>query len=103
MPKSFFKSETERNLWIKLNAERIRYANKIANRIDEEDLGDIDRPFTPMWVSNNQLEFDEHEREELRFSFEELITLSQENLYKLANERTRTVVNQLYRDFFDKL
>jgi hypothetical protein len=103
MPKNFFKSDTERNLWIKLNAERIRYSNKVANRIDEEDLGDIDKPFSPMWISNNQLEFDEHEREALRFSFEELLTLSQEELFRLSVERNKEKIKLLFDNFFNKL
>jgi len=93
--KNFFKSETERNLWIKLNAERIQYSNQVSSHTLNEDLGGINTQFSPMWISKNQLEFDENERNAPRFSFEELLTLSQEDLFKLANERNYSKINEI--------
>ena len=98
--KDFFKSKNERNLWIKLNAERIKYSNQVTNPTLNENLGSIDEINTPMYVSNNQLEFDENERNAPRFSFEELLLLSPHDLFKLANKRVRNNVNKLYCNFF---
>jgi hypothetical protein len=89
MFKKFFKSENERNLWIRLNAERIKYSNEVNNRIINEDIGNVDKEYSPMWISKNQLEFDENEKDALRFSFEELLTLSPQELYKLSKEKNQ--------------
>jgi hypothetical protein len=101
--KNFFKSDTERQLWIKLNAERIRYDNNITNRIVDEDLGSIDKQYSPMWISNNQLEYDEHERQALRFSFEELLTLTPQELYKLAEERNLAKIKTLFENISGRM
>ena len=95
MSKNFFKSENERKLWIKLNAERIKYLNEVNNHTINEDLGDIDKEHSPMWISKNQLQYDENEKDNLRFSFEELLTLSPQELYKLAKRK--------YQDSLEKL
>jgi hypothetical protein len=87
MSKNFFKSNSERNLWIKLNAERIMYSNHIINPALNEDIGGVDEIDTPMYISSNQLEYDENEHDVPRFSFEELLLLSPNDLLKLANER----------------
>ncbi len=62
MPKErkiFFKSEADRNLWIKLNAEVIHHFSVTRNKKIDEGLGDVNKPFSPMWVSKNQLDYDE--------------------------------------------
>lgn len=97
--KSFFKSESERNLWVKLNAEHIRYANIVLNRKKDHDLGDVDKPYSPMWVSNNQLTYDEYMRDAPRISFEEFLTLSESQLLSLAQERNRQSIKELFKGF----
>lgn len=77
----FFNTEKDRNLWIKLNAERIRYMNLVINE-KEEDLGDVNTPYTPLWISNNQLVFDENNSNELRFTLEEFLLLTDKELFK---------------------
>lgn len=94
----FFKSEEDRNLWIRLNAERIQYSHKKLNKIDE-DLGAIDKPYSHLWVSNNQLDYDEQKREVPRFSLEELSSLSMEELFKLSIIRNKTKILEMFGDF----
>jgi hypothetical protein len=81
--KTFFKSESDRNLWIRLNAELIQYRNKMLYCIYKE-LGTVHDPYTPMWFSNNQLIYDEFNRDAPRLSFEELLLLSLPELYELS-------------------
>ena len=90
MPKErkiFFKSEADRNLWIKLNAEVINYFQVTVNHKIDEGLGDINTPFSSMWVSRNQLDYDEHECDKPRFSLEELLTLSYDDLIKITRQQ----------------
>jgi hypothetical protein len=96
--KKFFKSESERNLWIKLNAERIKYANEVKNHMIGEGLGSIDIKYSPMWISRNQLDYDEHEADAPRFSFEELLTLSPPDLHRLSEQRTRTKLKEMFEN-----
>ncbi len=96
--KQFFKSEEERNLWIRLNAEHILYSNKVLNHHDEQDLGDINKPFSPMWVSNNQLTYDEYMRDAPRHSFEELLMLSEVEMFKLARKKNEQVIKELFEN-----
>lgn len=94
----FFKDEEQRNLWIRLNAEHIRYGEKVFNGKDIQDLGGIDEQFSPMWISNNQLRFDEEHRNAPRFSFEELSTLSQDELVVMTRKRNRETIKTLFED-----
>lgn len=98
--KNFFKSESDRNLWIKLNAERIQYSQKFLNRVDLP-LGEIGERFSCMQVSVNQLEYDEHERQAPRFSLEELLLLSEPELFKLADERNRERIQKMFANSKD--
>ena len=93
--KSFFKTEKDRLLWIRLNAERIQYCQKMINKIDEP-LGVIGNPDSYMQISLNQLIYDETCRDKPRFSFEELV-LSHEELFKLDQKRNSEVLNDLFR------
>jgi len=83
--KTFFRSGSERNLWIRLNAERLQYGDRVRER-KESPMGSVDKPHTYMWISNNQLEYDEHERRAPRFSLEELL-LSPAELFRLEQQR----------------
>lgn len=97
--KTFFKNDNERNLWIKLNAERIQGYNKIfeesftcksneiISEVNSDNMGDIDKPYSYVWISKNQLEFDENNKDAPRFSLEELLLLTQKELFDLVQER----------------
>jgi hypothetical protein len=91
---NFFKNENERNIWIKLNAERINYKSKITGN-EEIKMGSINEEYTCMWISRNQCEYDEHECDDLRFSFEELLLLSSEELYYLNKKREEEKVRKI--------
>jgi hypothetical protein len=82
--KSFFRSESERNVWIRLNAERLQYSDRMLNR-EESPMGGVDEPHTYMWISRNQLDYDEHQRPAPRFSLEELL-LSPAELFRLEQQ-----------------
>jgi hypothetical protein len=96
--KIFFKSESERNLWVKLNAEVIRYYFHDKER---EDLGDINTPFSYMWISNNQLTYDEHECDAPRFSFEELLTLDFSDLIKISRKQNQDFPMKTFPEYFE--
>ena len=76
----FFKKESDRSLWIKLNAERILYMSIITGG-ENTELGDINTPYTPMWISKNQLEHDEKYEDKLRFTLEEFLTMDDKELF----------------------
>jgi hypothetical protein len=95
---NFFKSDSERQLWIKLNAERIQYSQKVVNGIDE-DLGTFDNPWSHMSISKNQLKFDEATKDVPRFSLEELLTQSQQDLLRLSRSRNAATVYELFESF----
>lgn len=99
--KEFFKDEKERNLWIRLNAERIRYSHKIVNDVYKEDLGSIEEERSPLWISHNQLIYDEYMHDCPRFSFEELSAMSHEDLFALAQERNQEIINKIFDEIFD--
>lgn len=92
--KSFFKSEKDRLLWVRLNAERIQYSSKIINNIDIP-IGEIGEPNSCLQVSMNQLIYDEAYRDKPRFSFEELV-MSHNELFKLDQKRNKDVLNVLF-------
>jgi hypothetical protein len=98
MVKNFFKSEAERNLWVKLNAEVIQYVNEILNHNFDKDLGDINKRFSPMWISNNQLIYDEHECDAPRFSFEELLMLTLQELHNLTISRNKKKIMKMFEN-----
>jgi hypothetical protein len=95
---NFFKTDSERELWIKLNAEHIQYGEKVINNMDKE-LGDVDKPYSPMWVSKNQLEYDEANKDAPRFSLEELLTESPMELVRLTRERNKDTIKKLFEGF----
>lgn len=96
--KQYFKDENERNLWVKLNAEHIRYGEKVINNKIIEDLGDVDKAYTPLWISNNQLTFDEYMCDAPRISFEEFLTLSDDQLVRLTVERNRQMTKKMFEN-----
>lgn len=81
MNSKFFDSEKDRNLWIKLNAERIQYMDFVVTN-EKKDLGDINIPYSPMWISKNQLEYDEKNSNKLRFTLEEFLLMSDKELFE---------------------
>lgn len=103
--KSLFKSINDRNLWLKLNAE---------NQIEwEKNLVYFDREsnsYKPtlqalnprtmeeaLIIAENQLKCDEG-MGELRFSLEELLTLSISDLDKLYTKRIKKSLPALFRE-----
>jgi hypothetical protein len=92
--KDFFKSEKEREIWVKVNAELIQYRNKMIGV--DKPMGSINERNTCMWVSNNQLIYDEFECPSPRFSLEELITLSIPGLFRLATKREEEEMLQIF-------
>lgn len=105
MPKErkiFFKSESERDLWIKLNAEVVKYVHE-SKGIMHADLGDINKEHTPMWISKNQLDYDEHESEKLRFSFEDLLTLSMNDLAKISKKQAIEFIKKNISSFDEEI
>jgi len=101
--KIFFKNDDERNLWIKLNAEHIRYSQKILNNIDEEDLGDIDERWSHLWVSNNQLIYDEIMDDKPRFSLAELSGMNHDELLDLSIERNKKIIKEIFENNEEEL
>ncbi|MFA5366337.1 MAG: hypothetical protein WC333_00240 [Dehalococcoidia bacterium] len=83
--KNFFNSEKERDIWVKINAELVQYRNKMINL--EKPMGGVDIRHSCMWVSNNQLTYDELECDKPRFSLEEFLTLTIPQLFELAEKR----------------
>jgi hypothetical protein len=61
----------------------------------EEDLGDVNTPHTPLWISKNQLEFDENNLNKLRFTLDEFLLLSDKELFDLN-------FNEICAGFFDE-
>jgi len=92
--KIFFKNESERMLWIRLNAERIQYSQKMLNGTNES-IGKINEPFSIMQTSLNQLGYDEMKRNAPRFSFEELV-LPHAELFKLAEKRNKQKITEMF-------
>jgi hypothetical protein len=95
--KKFFKSENERKLWVQLNAELVQYTQKVTHGVNNV-LGDINVPYSPIWISNNQLTYDEHECNAPRFSLEELLLLSIPELFKIAQEKEREEVRKMFQE-----
>ena len=90
--KTFFRSESERSLWIRLNAERLQYSDRVLKR-KESPMGSVDEPHTYMWISKNQLDYDEHQRTAPRFSMEELL-LSPSELFSLELQKDKEEVRR---------
>ena len=78
--KSFFQDTDQRSLWVRLNAERIRYFQKVANNNDKEDLGSVDERNSYLSISNNQLIYDEYMEDQPRLSLEELSAMNHDDL-----------------------
>ena len=101
--KFFFRNDEERNFWLKLNAERIRHSQKVLNNIDEQDLGSIDKQYSHLWVSNNQLIYDESMEENPRFSLAELSAMNHDDLLELALERNREIIKEIFENSEEEL
>jgi hypothetical protein len=96
--KNFFKDESQRNLWIRLNAEHIHYVAKKLNKIDFKqnlEIGKLGEPFSCMQISANQLDYDEHMCDTPRFSFEELV-LPHDELLRLENKRNKETLGKMF-------
>lgn len=95
MGNKFFKTESERELWIKLNAERQIEWEKGLTYFDKET-----QTYKPtlqalnprsmeqaLIVARNQLEYDEEKCEKPRYTLEELLTLDREGLLQIDKKR----------------
>ncbi len=92
MENKFFKTESERELWINLNAERqIDYESGLTyfdretqtykptlQALSPRTMGEA------LEISRNQLEYDEKNRSKPRFSLEELLTLNIDRLNRIG-------------------
>lgn len=99
--KIFFKSESERDLWVKLNAEVIRYFHETTNNVSRKELGDVNTPHSYMWISDNQLTYDEYECDAPRFSFEELLTLEYKDLIKITRKQNMEFIEKTFPEYFE--
>ena len=99
--KKVFFSKKDRDLWVRLNAEHIRHANKVVNQIDKEDLGSIETVYSPLWISNNQLTYDEYMEDQPRLSLEELSSMNHDDLLVLSEERNKVTFEKIFEGVFD--
>ena len=75
---SLFNSEADRNLWLKLMAEFGVEFQKRVNHNENCEVGSIDKRYSVMWVANEKLKDDEVAGK-LRFTLEQLLTMSYED------------------------
>ena len=99
--KTFFDDEEKRNLWVRLNAERIRHAHNHYNHPTTDDLGDLDKPNSPYWISNNQLTYDEYIEDQPRLSLEELSVMNHDDLRILSEKRESDVMQKIWDEIVD--
>ena len=93
---SLFKSESDRQLWIRLNAKYLQWFQKTRNKHDCPFDGPNPNDYGHcMGVSRNQLEFDEASGK-LRFTLIELSTLDMEDLNRLAMEQLRQFIKESF-------
>ena len=90
MKLKFFRTEEERNLWIRLNAERIQFILQMKNSI--EDFEKCKR------MSLNQLEYDEKNRTILRYRLEDLLLYSPQELYNIELKREEDIINKIFEE-----
>jgi hypothetical protein len=92
---NLFNSDNDRELWIKLNAERQIEFDK--NCFDEKTGKPYSNALHPrsmesaLEISRGQCEYDE-EHDKLRFTLEELLTLDYKGLKSISDKR--------HKDFF---
>lgn len=82
MEKKLFKNKKERDIWIKLNAERIIDFNKNSIYSNKDNVPSMEEA---MEISERQLLRDE-EKGKLRYSLEELLTLDYLDLKKISDK-----------------
>jgi hypothetical protein len=95
--KKFFKSENERNIWIRLNAELVQYTQKVIWG-DDLAVGDINTSYSSILMSNNQLTYDEYECDAPRFSLEELLLIPIPELFKMAREKEMQEIRKMFQE-----
>lgn len=91
MKLKFFRNEDERNLWIKLNAERIQFILQKKNNIIE-DFEKCKR------ISLNQLEYDEKNRTIIRYSLEDLLLYSPQELFNIELKKEDDIINRIFEE-----
>lgn len=98
MELEFFENKEQRDLWLRLNAEFMRYRDNKLN----EDLGNVKKRNSFMWISNNQLDNDECNRKRLRFTLEELSTLQHSELKEIDDIRELSRPKREFIDYSEK-
>ena len=91
----FFKSESERELWIKLNAERQIEWEKGLTYFDNKTQTNkptlqARNPRTmqeALEISKRQLEYDEKNKDKPRYSLEEMLTLDIDGLNEIGRKQ----------------
>ena len=82
-----------------MNAEHIQYSNNIS-KINEVAIKNGIEPLSSLQISANQLDYDEHECNAPRFSFEELV-LPHDELLKLERKRNDETVKKMFKETDD--
>jgi len=97
-PKKLFNSDGDRNLWIKLNAERMILFDK--NSYDEKTGKPYYNALHPrsmdaaMEISARQCEYDEKQGK-LRYSLEELLTLDYDGLKAISDKKHKELIDKM--------
>lgn len=95
MKNKFFKTESERELWIKLNAERqiewergLTYFDKKTQTYKPTLQALYPRTMDEaLEISRNQLEYDEQNKDKPRYSLEEMLTLDIKGLNEIGRKQ----------------
>ena len=99
----FFKDDKQRDLWIHLNAKLIMHVYNAENDTKINDLGGVDKRYTPLWISNNQLTYDEINSDAPRFSLEQLSSMDYDDLVVLSQRQKREKMKKFLGDVDDLL
>lgn len=95
MENKFFKSESKRELWIRLNAERqidwesgLRYFDKSTQTYKPTFQALNPRTMEEaLEISRRQLEYDEKNKDKPRYSLEEMLTLDIDGLNEIGRKQ----------------
>ena len=93
MKNNLFESEDDRNLWRILNAKFILEFQQKVNNLETTNIGTIYEVYSCMWISNNQLNYDEGIGK-LRLSLEELLTFSFEDYMNYHHDKTNIIARK---------
>ena len=57
--------------------------------------------YSPLWISNNQLTYDEYMEDQPRLSLEELSSMNHDDLLVLSEERNKVTFEKIFEGVFD--